>query len=42
LEFDFSLHFFSLFGCQQFSLTLKTMIAYCPHKALGEGGLVQI
>jgi hypothetical protein len=36
-----SLPFFSLFGCRQFSLTLKTMIAYCPHKASGEGGLVQ-
>jgi hypothetical protein len=31
----------SLFGCRQFSLTRKTMIAYCPHKAWGEGGLVQ-
>jgi hypothetical protein len=40
-KFDFSLPFFSLFGCRQFSLTLKTMIAYCPHKALGEGRLVQ-
>jgi hypothetical protein len=42
LKFDFSLLFFILFGCGQFSLTLKTMIAYCPHKASGEGGLVQI
>jgi hypothetical protein len=41
LKFDFSLPFFSLFECRQFSLTLKMMIAYCPHKALGEGGLVQ-
>jgi hypothetical protein len=32
-KFDFSLPFFSLFGCRQFSLTLKSMIAYCPHKA---------
>jgi hypothetical protein len=31
-----------LFGCQQFSLTLKTMIAYCPHEPSGEGSLVQI
>ncbi len=42
LKFDFSLLFFFLFGCGQFSLTLTTMIAYCPHKASGEGGLVQI
>ena len=42
LKFDFSLLFFILFGCGQFSLTLTTMIAYCPHKASGEGGLVQI
>jgi hypothetical protein len=34
--------FFILFGCWQFSLTLTTMISYCPRKALGEGGLVQI
>jgi len=31
-----------LFECWQFSLTLTTMIAYCPHKASGEGGLVHI
>jgi hypothetical protein len=31
-----------LFGCGQFSLAHTTMIAYCPHKASGEGGLVQI
>jgi hypothetical protein len=42
LTFDFSLAFFILFGCWQFSLTLTTMIAYCPHKAPGEGGLLQI
>ncbi len=42
LKFEFSLLFFILFGCWQFSLTLTTMIAYCPHKASGEGGLVQI
>jgi len=42
LKFDFSLLFFILFGCWQFSLTLTTMIAYCAHKASGEGGLVQI
>jgi hypothetical protein len=42
LKFDFSLLFFIFFGCSQFSLTLTTMIAYCPHKASGEGGLVQI
>jgi hypothetical protein len=35
LKFDFSLLFFILFGCRQFSLTLTTMIAYCPHKASG-------
>jgi hypothetical protein len=33
---------FCLRVCWQFSLTLTTMIAYCPHKALGEGCLVQI
>jgi hypothetical protein len=43
LKFDFSLLFFNfLFGCWWMSLTLTTMIAYCPHKAWGEGGLVQI
>jgi hypothetical protein len=42
LKFDFSLLFLILFGCWQFSLTLTTMIAYCPHKASREGGLVQI
>jgi hypothetical protein len=42
LKFDFSLLFKILFGCPQFSLTLTTMIAYCPHKASREGGLVQI
>ncbi|CAK9256654.1 unnamed protein product [Sphagnum jensenii] len=41
LKFDFSFFFKILFGCGQFSLTLTTMIAYCPHKTLGEG-LVQI
>jgi hypothetical protein len=41
LKFDISLPFFTLFGCRQFSLTLKTMIAYCPHKASEDGGLVQ-
>jgi hypothetical protein len=39
LKFDFSLFFKILFVCGQFSLTL---IAYCPHKASGEGGIVQI
>jgi hypothetical protein len=33
---------FCLGVCWQFSLTLTTMIAYWPHKASGEGGLVQI
>jgi hypothetical protein len=35
---------FCLGVCWQFSfsLTLTTMITYCPHKASGEGGLVQI
>ncbi len=43
LKFDNSLLFKKyLFGCWWLSLTLTTMIAYCPHKALGEGGLVQI
>jgi hypothetical protein len=42
LKFDFSLLFKILFGCRQFSLTVTTMIAYCPHKASREGGLVQI
>jgi hypothetical protein len=42
LKFDFSFFFKILFGCLQFSLTLTTMIAYCPHKASKEGGLVQI
>jgi hypothetical protein len=43
LKFDFSLLFKTLFGCvlKKISLTLTTMLAYCPHKALGEGGLVQ-
>ncbi len=40
--FTFLYFFLILFGCRQFSLTLTTMIAYCPHKASGEGGLVQI
>jgi len=42
LKFDFSLLFFILFGCGQFSLTLTTMIAYCPRKASRERGLVWI
>jgi hypothetical protein len=42
LKFDFSLLFFILFECWQFSLTLTTLIAYCPHKPSGQGGLVQI
>jgi hypothetical protein len=42
LKFYFSLRFFILFGCRQFSLTLTSMIAYCAHKASREGGLVQI
>jgi len=42
LKFDFSLLLFILFGCWQFSLTLTTMIAYCPPKASRKGGLVQI
>jgi hypothetical protein len=33
---------FCLGVCWQFSLTLTTTIAYCPHKASREGGLVQI
>jgi len=42
-KLDLSLLYFILFGCVlTFSLTLTTMIAYCPHKASGEGGLVQI
>ncbi len=41
LKFDFSLLFY--FVCVlTISLTLTTMIAYGPHKASGEGGLVQI
>jgi hypothetical protein len=42
VEVWFFFTFFILFMCAQFSLTLTTMIAYCPHKASGEGGLVQI
>ncbi len=42
LKFDFSLLFKILFGCWQFSSTLRTLIAYFPLKASGEGGLVQI
>jgi len=42
LKFDLFIYFLILFGCRQFFLTLKTMIAYCPHKASGEGSLVQI
>jgi hypothetical protein len=41
-KFDFSLLFLILFGCSQFSLTLTTRIAYCPHKASGGGSFVQI
>jgi hypothetical protein len=40
LKFDFSLLFKILFECWQFSFTLTTTIAYCPHKASREGGLV--
>jgi len=43
LKFDNSLLFFNfLFGCWRLSLTLTATIAYCPDKASGEGGLVQI
>jgi hypothetical protein len=41
-KFDFSLLYKILFVCWQFSLTRTITIAYCPHKASGEGGLVQI
>jgi hypothetical protein len=41
LNFDFSLLFFFFFWVLTIFLTLTTVIAYCPHKASGEGGLVQ-
>jgi hypothetical protein len=41
VEVWFFVVFFILFRCWQFSLTFTTMIVYCPHKASGEGGLVQ-
>jgi len=43
LNFDFYFLFLNfVWVLKFFSLTLATMIVYCPHKASGEGGLVRI